>query len=173
MNVGDMIAAGSAAIALISMAGSFYFSKQATAASQRTNQDAERANDIAIGQTETSLREQIQSTRNRSEDCMLKIVELMKGRQRVSLSPEEEVYIAQLELTYRSAIEGHLNAFEDACGKYLDKKIDLSRFEKMYRTEIQTVCDHTKITYEPHMHPESNSKFQAIWKVHQKWFKVE
>ena len=73
MTSSDYISIFSAIIALLSMAATIYFSFKASAASKESLKNAEKSNNIAIGQTDTSLREQIMNARNRMEDCGFKI----------------------------------------------------------------------------------------------------
>lgn len=68
-------------------------------------------------------------------------------------------------------MESYLNAYEDACGKYLDKKIDEVRFKKSYISEIKNICE--KELYNAFMQPESTSKYTAIWKVYKEWNNLE
>lgn len=175
MTVGfsDYIAIGSAGIALISMGVSIYFSSKSSRASQNSLSSADRANNIAIGQTETSLREQIMNARNRMEDCGFKIQEFLKGRQKADLNDEELPHLDFLESTWRSSTESYLNAYEDACGKYLDDKTDKERFKKAYINEVKNICDPKRTSFERLMHPESTSNFEAIWKVYKEWHRHE
>ncbi|MCI8667648.1 MAG: hypothetical protein HFG82_13450 [Dorea sp.] len=41
-----------------------------------------------------------------------------------------------LQQAYFTAEEQYRNAYEEACGKYIDNKIDKIRFEKLYKQEI-------------------------------------
>ena len=50
----------------------------------------------------------------------------------VEKNPSSEV----TQQAYFSAEEMYRNAYEDACAKYIDRKIDVERFEKMYKHEI-------------------------------------
>lgn len=172
MNTADYIAIGSAGIAFLSMLVTIHFSSKAASASKESISNADRANNIAIGQTETSLREQITNARNRMEDCGFKIPEFLKGRKKESLSEEELPHLDFLEKTWNSSIENYLNSYEDACGKYLDDKTDKTRFRKAYINEIKNICDPNKI-YGRLMHPESTSNFEAIWKVYKEWHRHE
>ncbi|EJL6706337.1 hypothetical protein NMS58_003445 [Vibrio cholerae] len=169
----DYIGIGSAGIALISMGVSIYYSSKASSASKNSLSSAERANNIAIGQTETSLREQIMNARNRMEDCGFKIQEFLKGRKIDNLNGEELPHLEFLESTWRSSTESYLNAYEDACGKYLDDKTDKERFKKAYINEVKNICDPKRTSFERLMHPESTSKFEAIWKVYKEWHRYE
>ena len=53
MTSSDYISIFSAIIALLSMAATIYFSFKASAASKESLKNAEKSNNIAIGQTET------------------------------------------------------------------------------------------------------------------------
>ena len=173
MGIGDYVALGSAGIALVSMFVTIYFSSRAASASRESLRGADKANNIAIGQTETSLREQIMIARNRMEDCGLKIGVFLKGRKKEDLNKEELPHLDFLERTWHSSIENCLNAYEDACGKYLDDKTDKARFKKAYINEVKNICDPKRTSYERLMHPESTSNFEAIWKIYKEWHRHE
>jgi hypothetical protein len=140
---------------------------------QIANNHAERANDISIGQTETALREQIAIARQRMEDVGFKLQEVLSGRSRKELTPEETKHLEFVEKSWNSAVEGYLNAYEDACGKFLDKKIDPVRFKRIYIEEVRNICNPKRESYARHMHPDATSKFEAIWKVHKEWLRYE
>lgn len=169
MDEGDYIALGSAAVALVSMLTTIHFSSKASKASKESLLNAEKANHIAIGQTETSLREQIMNARHRMEDNGLKIQDFLKGRKRADLDNEELPHLEFLESNWRSSTESYLNSYEDACGKYLDNKTDKTRFKKGYINEVKNICDPKRTAFERLMHPEATSNFEAIWKVYKEW----
>lgn len=173
MDSGDYIAIGSAGIAVVSMFVSIYFSSRASSASKESLNNAEKANNIAIGQTETSLREQIMNARNRMEDCGFKIQDFLKGRKKETLTEEELPHLEFLENGWRSSTESYLNAYEDACGKCIDGKTDKTRFKKAYINEIKNICDPKRMSYERLMHPESTSNYEAIWKMYKEWHRHE
>ncbi|GGQ19060.1 hypothetical protein [Shewanella litoralis] len=167
------ITTGSAGVAFLSMLVTIYFSSKAASASKESISNADRANIIAIGQTETSLREQIANARIRMEDCGLKIPEFLKGRDKANLSEEELPHLEFLEGNWRSSTENFLNAYEDAFGKYLDDKTNKERFRRTYINEIKNICDPKRTSYARLMHPESTSNFEAIWKVYKEWHRHE
>jgi len=173
MSTSDHISIFSALIALISMAVTIYFSFRASAASKESLRNAERSNNIAIGQTETSLREQIMNARNRMEDCGFKIQDFLKGRKKDDLNDQELPHLEFLENTWKSSIESYLNSYEDACGKYLDDKTDKQRFKKSYINEVKNICDPKRVSFERLMHPDSTSNYEAIWKVYKEWHRHE
>ncbi len=166
MTIDQKISLVSAIISFLSMIGAIVFSIKASRSSKR-------ANEIAIGQAETGLREQISIARQRMEDMGIEIQKFLKGRNREQLSPDENNYLSFLERTWNSSVENYLNAYEDACGKYIDGKIDRTRFKKMYIEEIRNICDPNRESYKKHMHPKATSKFEAIWKVYEEWHRHE
>ena len=173
MTLTDKIAVSSAAIALLSFLGTVFFAKRASSASQKALENAERANQIATGQTETSLREYISATRTRMEDAGYKIQDLLRGRQRSELDEAELNHLGYLQTSWRSAVEDHLNAYEDACGKFIDNKTDATRFKKAYVNELQTLCSPSHESFARLLHPQATSKYEAIWKVYMQWHRHE
>ena len=187
MTLDQKVAIGSAVISFLSMVVTIVFSvksakfskasllhsKKANEFANTANSFANKANEISIGQTETALREQIALSRQRMEDVGFKLQEVLKGREKHTLSPEEQKHLEFLETTWDSAVEGFLNAYEDAAGKFIDNKTDPVRFKKIYIEEVRNICDPKRQSYLRHMHPESTSKFEAIWKIYKEWHRHE
>lgn len=173
MNAADKIATISAAIAFLSLLVTIYFSWRAYQHSNKAKDSELRANDIAIGQSETSLREAISNARERVEEATYKIEELLLGRDPDVLSQAEQSRLTILSKARNASIENYLNAYEDACGKYIDNKIDKDRFRKSYISEVANLCRHDVISYARFMHPKATSKFEAIWKVFDEWHRHE
>lgn len=92
---------------------------------QRTNELSEIQAKTGQGQLEIQLRELINAA---SHEITYYGVELGKN-------PTSNILIRSFE----SAEEQYRNAYEEACSKYLDGKIDKERFEKMYLIEIQNL----------------------------------
>ncbi len=104
----------------------------------------------ASGQIEIDIRNMITSARNRYED----------------LSINSNV----TESVLNSALENLLNAYDEACAKYLDSKVDKKRFRNNYYTEIKKLVENkdTKPYYDT-----IDSKFQATIKVYEEWNNLE
>ena len=173
MTNSDWIAIAGASISFVSMVTAIFFANKAASSSRKANQNALDANAIAIGQSETSMRAEIQNSRSRSEESVNRISDFLQGRKTNALEEHEKIHLEQLESSWRSAIEGYLNSYEDACGKYLDHKTDKTRFRKSYINEIKNICDPKRDSYSRLMHPDSTSNFQAIWKVYKEWHQHE
>lgn len=173
MTLDQKISIGSAAIALLSLLGTMFFAWRASLSSKRAICSEERANNIAVGQSETALREAISNARQRIEESSFKIEEVLLGRKSTQLNTEEKRRLNLLSQSRSAIIENYLNAYEDACGKYLDNKIDKVRFKKSYVTEIANLCKADVESYAKHMHPKATSKYEAIWKVYDEWHRHE
>lgn len=55
----------------------------------------------------------------------------------IGREPENEI----LHMAYYAAEEMYRNAYEDACAKYIDGKIDKERFKKLYHIEVQKLVE--------------------------------
>ncbi len=77
-----------------------------------------------------------------------------------------ELYIKQFDL----AIENNLNAYEEACAKFLDKKVDKKRFKKIYKTEIRKLVENREFTK---YFDGVTSNYKAILKVYKQWEDLE
>ena len=109
-----------------------------------------------MAQVEMQIRELILSARSRYED---KAVQFKNDT-------DNKFSKAMIE----SALEGVLNAYDEACAKYLDEKVDKERFKKLYHDEIrQLVVDPT--IKEKYVEPQT--KFHATVKVYTEWNNLE
>ncbi len=173
MTLDQKISLGSAIVALLSLFGTIFFAWKASISSRSARSSEERTNDIAVGQSETALREAISGARQRIEEASFKIEELLLGRKPNQLNAAENRRLELLSKSRSAIIENYLNAYEDACGKYIDNKIDKIRFKKSYVSEIANLCKADVESYAKHMHPKATSKYEAIWKVYDEWHRHE
>ncbi len=72
-----------------------------------------------------------------------------------------------LQQAYFTAEEQYRNAYEEACGKYIDGKIDKVRFEKLYKQEIYKLVndDNQKKFY-----ATNQSTYASTISVYKEWF---
>ena len=115
-----------------------------------------KSNSLTKGQVEMQIRDMISSAKWRYADLG---IQLSKDNQNQTL-------IAST----KAALEDVLNAYYEACAKYIDKKVDTERFKKLYVTEIRNLVEdnNTKSYY---VMPQS--KFQATVKVYREWNNLE
>lgn len=112
-----------------------------------------RIEKISYGQSELSIRESITLAKN-------KVAEAIKN------TTDNNPYNNQI---VKFAIEELLNSYEEACAKYIDKKIDKKRFKKMYNDEIKNIVESNELK----KYFQFGSKYEAIKKVYNKWFNLE
>ncbi len=170
----------SAFVAAVSAIVSFYYAHkahhsnlEAAKNASTANEHARRANAIAIGQAENELRRDITAVRIRFEDICSAAEEITQGRSPDQLSEVEKARLKPIILRQKSACEDYLNAYENASTKYLDNKIDTTRFEKSYASEIRNLFEPSTNAFSSYLHPEGVSRFKAIWKVYKKWNDLE
>lgn len=109
------------------------------------------------GQVEMQIREMISTARSRYQDKVFQMI----GHE------DDDVYKALAE----SALEDVLNAYDEACAKYLDDgKVDKVRFKKLYYDEIrQLVTDSVNVD----KYREPQTKYHATNKVYKEWNDLE
>ena len=62
--------------------------------------------------------------------------------------------------------EDLLNAYDEACAKYLDKKVSQDRFERMYASEIRNLIEAPNFK---DIFSDPSCNYDAILKVYKKW----
>lgn len=115
-----------------------------------------RYNKLVQGQVEMQIRERITNARIRYEDLTIQYNEALNNDLIISV--------------FESAKEEFLNAYDEACQKYLDKKVDKERFKKSYFVEIQSIVknDNFKEKYD-----SQSTDYKATVKVYNEWFNLE
>lgn len=109
---------------------------------------------IYYGQSEISIRNSISNAKIRLTDILS------------NANTNQNEYTRQC---IKVAIEELLNAYEEACAKYLDAKIDRKRFRKTYSAEIRNIIESKKFS----KYFEFGSKYEAVKKVYNEWFNLE
>lgn len=112
---------------------------------------------IDKGMLEIQIRSNINQASNRRDDIMIR---LDSERDNETLTKVAE-----------SAIENWLNTYDEACGLYLDFKVDRSRFKKNYYSEIVDLVEDKK--FENYFSPEFKSKYQKMLIVYRDWTHLE
>lgn len=115
-----------------------------------------RYNKLVQGQVEMQIRERITNARIRYEDLTIQYNEELNNDLIISV--------------FESAKEEFLNSYDEACQKYLDKKVDKERFKKSYFVEIQSIVknDNFKEKYD-----SKSTDYKATVKVYNEWFNLE
>lgn len=126
------------------------------------------ANNVALGNIELYINEIITHTKEKVSDCVVQMTELVTKENRTA---QENKMLITYEKAFYSAIENNLNAYEEACAKYLDKKVDKGRFAKLYKSEIKQVVENNDLKQK--YFDGVTSKYKAILKVYKEWEDLE
>jgi len=102
------------------------------------------------------IRERISNARVRYED--------------LTLQHKQNLDDKIIESVFDSAKEEFSNAYDEACQKYLDKKVDKTRFKKSYTNEIKSIVDNPAFAAQ---YKGPQTRFQATVKVYNEWFTLE
>ena len=71
---------------------------------------------------------------------------------------------------WESALEDFCNAYDEACMKYIDNKIDKGRFKKAYERELRNLVESPKTK---ERYATSQTRFHATLKVYNEWYNLE
>lgn len=75
-----------------------------------------------------------------------------------------------IKMVYESTKEEFLNAYDEACQKYLDGKVDKERFKKSYFIEIQNIVKNVDFKQK---YDTQSTPYKATVKVYNEWFDLE
>lgn len=115
-----------------------------------------RSSALIKGQVEMQIREMISSARWRFSDLSIQLA--------------DEENNTTLAASTMAALEDVLNAYDEACAKYIDNKVDRERFKKLYANEIRNLVEDEN-TKKYYVMPQS--RFQATVKVYREWNNLE
>lgn len=132
---------------------------------QEQNKISLEQNKISQGQAETQMRELIMGARQEVSICSEKLVNCLLTDTKDS-SKLEEVY----KKMFDAAQEDLRNAYEEACSRYLDGKVDKERFKRMYYSEIQNLVENKD---QIEFFDTVKSRYKCIVKVYKEWFDLE
>ena len=154
----EIVAVVISSIALIATAINIIFYFKLT---KEYNGLVKEQNKIAQGQAETSMRELIMSARRNVETVSEKVAEQ---------DDKEDVVKAIYEQMFDSAQEDLRNAYEEACSRYRDGKVDKERFKRMYSTEIRQLVEDEAQKKE---YDTISTRYECTVAVYKEWFQLE
>lgn len=102
------------------------------------------------------IRERITYARTRYEDLII--------------NHNKELNDELIKMVYESTKEEFLNAYDEACQKYLDGKVDKERFKKSYFIEIQSIVKSVDFKQK---YDTQSTPYKATVKVYNEWFDLE
>jgi len=111
---------------------------------------------MANGNVELQIRTMISEAKYHQSECMIKL----------AADPKNEMLLS----TYDTLTEEVLNAYDEACAKYNDNKVDKERFKKMYFHEIRQLVEDQELNGK---YNNVSSRFGATLKVYKEWNQTE
>ena len=126
-----------------------------------------KANALNLGNIELYINERITHTKERVSDIELQMSELVSKSKRTA---QEERVLETFRHSFMAAVENNINAYEEACAKYLDKKVDRKRFTKLYKTEIRQLVENEAFK---EYFDGVTSRYKAVLKVYKSWENLE
>ena len=127
---------------------------------RQSNELQDKANKMSDIQTLTAQGALESQLRAAISDAYMRIAEMAVT---LAKDPGNE----ELQRIYKSTEELYRNAYEDACDKYLEGKVDTDSFKTMYYLEIKRLVDE-----KPHSEVYASNRmiYKCTLKVHEKWF---
>lgn len=120
------------------------------------------AHKISQGQIELEIHQLINQAQKDVLDISIMMVEKLPDN-----SKDAKIMIKK---ALNAAYERNLNAYEEACAKYLDNKVDKDRFKKNYHLDIRNLVQNEQFQdkFNPLISP-----YKAILKVYNDWNNLE
>lgn len=115
-----------------------------------------KSSDMQAGSVEMEIRTMITNAKNRFADLGLQLEN----------NPNSET----LNKAVNSALEDVCNAYNEACAKYLDGKVDKKRFKKNYINEIKNIVT-ANSTKNKFIQPQTD--YNATVNVYNEWHNLE
>lgn len=107
---------------------------------------------MAYGNVELQIRAMISEAKYHQSEIMVKLAE----------NPDDTFF----QGIYAALTEDVLNAYDEACAKYNDKKVDRERFKKMYFHEIRQLVEDEDLSEK---YNSVSSRYTATLKVYKEW----
>jgi hypothetical protein len=158
-------------ISALSLSTAFLSCLSAFISSKSSKEAAEIAKRINFGMVEMEIRTKINSASNRRDDVMIKLAGYEDSISSLDDDKDDSHEKNALKYAADSAVENWLNAYDDACGLYIDNKLDKERFKKNYYHEIIELIEDKE--FENYFVPEYKSRYYKLIMVYKEWTKLE
>ncbi|QNR21953.1 hypothetical protein HNY42_13715 [Exiguobacterium sp. Helios] len=156
-------------ISIVTTAITMYIARKNKALSIEANLNSKQANDISMGALENAVSDRINNSKQNYLNSGIQLAKCKSELPENLNSAQEDLLNAHI-LHLSTCLENSWNAYENACGQYIDKKIDQKRFKKNYKQEIKQWVEDTKDdTYTNVL----TSRYRAVIRVYQEWEDIE
>lgn len=122
-----------------------------------------RSSSVQRGMIELQISTLIANSQDKVSGISERMLPLLSKSNR---SEEEEKTLEGLRRIFNAHVEANINAYEEACAKYIDGKVDRKRFKKNYQVAIRQLVK--KAEYEKYF-DGIKSEYHAILKVYKEW----
>lgn len=134
---------------------------------------ANRASKLSEGEIECQLAILIRDGSTHHIEAMIQRAQyknafISSGKFKSDLIKDELFKTYDLKVNY--AEEAMLNAYEEACAKYLDNKVHKARFQKSYHRQIANLVENG--LFDDKLNKPS-SQYKCILRVYNQWFNLE
>ena len=121
----------------------------------------------ASASIELGIATEIRASKDRTSDLCIQMSAFQSEDKRTE---DEERRFQATSKAFWAAIENNINAYENACAKYADNKVDRHRFKKIYKTEIRKLVQNPKFAK---YFDEVKSEYRNILNVYKEWEHLE
>lgn len=149
--------------ALVVSAISLFLSWRATA---KTEAISRENTNIQHAMIENDLRQSIETSTSKINEIAMIMLPFTKRKELGTITTEEDAILDGYHLNFNAAIQAMLNTYDGVCSKYLDGKIDKSRFKKSYHVEIRNLVERKDLK---DYFDSNTSRYKPIIKVYKEW----
>jgi uncharacterized phage infection (PIP) family protein YhgE len=144
--------------------GANYIALEANNLAKDSNKTSIQAKTLSEGDIELTISQLITETKREIRQISLVIAPLSSKKNRT----EDDEELMKLYLNnLHGAIEDNLNAYDEACMKYRDGKVDKVRFKKNYQVQIRQLVEDA--SHKDYYNPPNTSRFKATLAVYEEW----
>ena len=157
-------------IPLISIGISIWAIIKAHITDSKTNKLSEENTRLQNASVEIEIRGLINTAKKELEDKTADLLFYTQKENKKKLTEDDEIHYSIAKDRCQNAKQDYLNAFEEACMKYLDNKVDKERFRKTYFVELKNIV--SADSFKSYIDPTS-SPYNAIKSVYEQWYNQE
>jgi cbb3-type cytochrome oxidase subunit 3 len=152
--------------------GAVQKSKAANATADTAQKTADQAFKNSQGDSEILIHTSLSDALRRQDEAFVKLIEMQLNYPREKPDDEEHFAVKAYATLSESTVQGYLNAFDIACQRYLDGKLDKKRFKKTYGARIKELFSEEK-GYKKFLLDISSTKYHALHTVNNQFHNLE
>jgi hypothetical protein len=153
-------------IALFSLIVSFGAVLFAKSSSAKANSIAQENLNLQAGMVELEMRQAIENAKAKVNDIGIIMAPLVSKEEADTIDAEGKITLESYRKNFNAAVQTLMNTYDDACSKYIDKKVDKNRFRKNYKYEIRNLLENKDLKeyFDP-----LTSRYKPILNVYTEW----